>query len=88
MYRYELSMTNPLESKSAGVGGWVTCSGSLGLPPSSSSVVVGVRWVCPNLESRVILVSCNQNQGFLSGQEFGRGMENYYPPKYECIPQI
>jgi hypothetical protein len=21
-------------------------------------------------------------------QEFGRGMENYYPPKYECIPQI
>ena len=43
MYRYELSMTNPLESKSAGVGGWVTCSGSLGLPPSSSSVVVGVE---------------------------------------------
>ena len=24
MYRYELSMTNPLESKSAGVGGWVS----------------------------------------------------------------
>jgi hypothetical protein len=36
----------------------------------------------------VILVLTYQNQGFLSGQEFGRGMENYYPPKYECIPQI
>jgi hypothetical protein len=30
----------------------------------------------------VILVLTYQNQGFLIGQEFGRGMENYYPT--EC----
>eukprot|EP01047_Picozoa_sp_COSAG01_P064448 COSAG01_NODE_8530_length_2751_cov_6.408748_1_plen_186_part_10 len=55
-------------------------------PQAPASVQQGNRVIDLRHGVGVILVLCNQNQGFLSGQEFGRGMENYYPPKYECIP--